>query len=71
VWKIFSSYLAEGVPQRKAVKKLSNIISAYLLSLLFSAVLPIRDVYPGSRIRIRTKEFKYFNPKIVSKLSEI
>jgi hypothetical protein len=32
-------------------------------------VLRIRDVYPGSRIRI--KEFKYFYPKIVSKLSEI
>jgi hypothetical protein len=27
---------------------------------------------PGStRFRIRIKEFKYFNPKIVSKLSEI
>jgi hypothetical protein len=33
-------------------------------------------VYPGSeffpsRIRIRIKEFKYFNPKIVSKVSEV
>jgi hypothetical protein len=45
------------------------------------AVLRIRDVYPGSqiqgqkesriRIRILIKEFKYFNPKLVSKLSEI
>ncbi len=26
---------------------------------------------PGSRIRIRMKESKYFNQKIVSKLSEI
>jgi hypothetical protein len=25
----------------------------------------------GSQIRMRIKEFKYFNPKIVSKLSEI
>ncbi len=74
----FASYLAEGVPQRKAVKKLSNMISAYLLSLLFSEVLRIQDVYPGSeffhsgsrvkkipeyRTRIRINEFKYFNPK--------
>ncbi len=46
------------------------------------SVLRIRDVYPGSRIRIfsipdfgsriHINEFKYFNPqKIVSKLSEI
>jgi|688.fasta_scaffold576654_1 hypothetical protein len=48
------------------------------------AVLRIRDVYPGSeffpfriqgqedsRIRVRIKEYKYFNPKNVYKLSEI
>jgi hypothetical protein len=40
------------------------------------AVLRIPDVYPGSEFypsgyRIRTKELKYFKPKIVSKLSEI
>jgi hypothetical protein len=29
--------------------------------LYFASVLRIRDVYPGSRIRI--KEFKYLNPK--------
>jgi hypothetical protein len=49
-------------------------------------MLRIRDVYPGSeffpsrvqgqkdsliQICIRFKEFKYLNPKIVSKLSEI
>jgi hypothetical protein len=47
-------------------------------------VLRIRDVYPGSeffpfriqgqedsRIRVRIKEYKYFNPKNVYKLSEI
>ncbi len=32
-------------------------------------VLRVRDVYPGSRIRIN--EFKHFNQKIVSKLTEI
>jgi len=44
-----------------------------VLYLLKKAVLRIRDVYPGSRIRIRIriKEFKYFNPPICSKLSEI
>jgi hypothetical protein len=31
-------------------------------------VLRIWDVYPGSRNRI--KEFKHFNPKFASKLSE-
>ncbi len=40
----------------------------------------VADVYPRSgvkmipdpgRIRVRVKEFKYLNPKIVSKLSEI
>jgi hypothetical protein len=42
------------------------------------AVLRIRDVYPGceffsspDRYRIRIKDFKYLNPKIVSRLSEI
>jgi hypothetical protein len=35
----------------------------------FLPVLRIRGVYPGSRIRIN--EFKHFNQKIVSKLSEI
>jgi hypothetical protein len=49
-------------------------------------VLRIRDVYPGSeflpyriqgqkdsgsRIRIRIKEFRYFNPKIVSEVAKI
>ncbi len=42
-----------------------------------SEFFPIRDTrsriqgQKDSRIRIRMKEFKYFNPKIVSKLSEI
>jgi hypothetical protein len=44
---------------------------------LFNSVLRIRDVYPGSRIRlfsnpdpgsrILIKEFKYFNPKLAKK----
>jgi hypothetical protein len=42
-----------------------------LISVLRSGMfIPDTDFFhPGSRIRI--KEFKYFNPKIVSKLSEI
>jgi hypothetical protein len=48
-------------------------------SLLRRAVFRIRDVYPGSRIRIfsipdpgsASKKLKFFNPIIVSKLSEI
>ncbi len=61
---------------------ISNFIFFYFSQL--ETVLRIRNVYPvsgffpsripsqkDSRIRIRIKEFKYFNPKIVSKLSEI
>jgi hypothetical protein len=38
------------------------------------AALRIRDVYPGSEFfpsRIRIKEFKYFNPKMFAKFSEV
>ncbi len=57
-----------------------------IINIHFITLMRIRDVYPGSeffpfskkipdlgsRIRIRIKEFKYFNPEqIVSKLSEI
>ena len=44
------------------------------LSLHSCGVLRIRDVYPGSEFflsRIPSKEFIYFHPKNVSKLSEI
>ncbi len=61
--------------QKKVVSE-SSILWSDLIRIhenfYLRAVLRISNAYPGSRIRIRIKEFKYFNPKkIVSKLSEI